>query len=50
MSDLIINIRLLYWHLQVSKSFRSVTFSKNKNISTLKGIKKVQVFKFFNCL
>jgi hypothetical protein len=47
MSDLIINIRFFYHHLQVRKNFRGITFSRNKSIDTLKGLKKIEVFKFF---
>ena len=48
MSNLIINIRFWYYHLQVSKGCKSITFTRNKHIETLKGISKIQVFKLFN--
>jgi len=48
MSNLILNIRFFYWHLQISEKFNSITFNRNQSIKTLKGIKKIQIFKFFN--
>jgi len=48
MSNLIINIRFWFWHLQVEKKFSSISFKRNKHLKTLKDIPKIQVFKFFN--
>lgn len=50
MSDLIINIRFWYYHLQVSKGFRKISWGKNKYLveDGLDGKKKIQVLKFFN--
>lgn len=50
MSNLIVNIRFWYWHLQIGKRFSSCTFRRNKSIATLKGRKKIEVFEFFNWL
>ena len=44
MSNLIVNIRVLYWHLQISEGFRGVKIVKNDSIKTLKGIPKIQIF------
>jgi hypothetical protein len=48
MSNLIINIRFWYWHLQISKGFKECTFNRNHFIKNLKGIKKIEIFTFFN--
>jgi hypothetical protein len=45
MSNLILNIRFFYWHLQISERFRTVKFSRNESIKTLKNIPKIKVFK-----
>ena len=50
MSNLIVNIRFWYWHLQIGEWFSSCRIVKNNSIITLKGMPKIQVFKFFNCL
>lgn len=50
MSNLIVNIRFWYWHLQIGKQFKSCKIVRNSSIKTLKDIPKVKVFKFFNCL
>jgi hypothetical protein len=48
MSNLILNIRFFYWHLQIGDKFSSIEFTRNQSIKTLKGIKKIQIFNFFN--
>lgn len=48
MSNLILNIRFFYWHLQISEKFNTVELTRNQSLTTLKGIKKIQIFKFFN--
>jgi hypothetical protein len=50
MSNLIVNIRFWYWHLQIGEKLSSCKIVKNSSIDTLKDIPKIQVFKFFNCL
>lgn len=52
MSNLIVNIRFWYWHLQIVRGFRNITFGKNQYIyeKGLKGYKKIEVLKFFNCV
>lgn len=52
MSNLIVNIRFWYCHLQISREFKSVKLVKNKHFvdKGLKGVSKIQVYKFFNCL
>ena len=49
MSNLIINIRFWYWHLQVAEKFSKVNWVKNQSFveSGLKGKKKIEVYKFF---
>lgn len=47
MSNLIINIRFWYWHLQVGERFCSIKIVKNRHIKTLKDIPYVEVHKFF---
>lgn len=50
MSDLIINIRFWYYHLQVSKGFRNISWSKNSYLvkNGLGGYKKIEILNFFN--
>ena len=48
MSNLIINIRFWYWHWQVTKGFKEWTFNRNSSIKSLNGMKKIEVFTFFN--
>jgi hypothetical protein len=45
MSNLIINIRFWYWHLQISKKFYSIKWVKNQYYveNGLTGIKKIEV-------
>mgnify|MGYP006098229671 CR=1 FL=1 len=49
MSDLMINVRFWYYHLQVSKRFRRIRWVKNDSLveNGLDGYKKIEVFKFF---
>ena len=50
MSNLIINIRFWYWHLQVAKGFKSIEWNKNNYFveNGLDGYKKIEVCQFFN--
>ena len=48
MSNLIVNIRLWYWHLQIGENLRTFEIVKNNSIGTLKNKPKIKVFKFFN--
>ena len=52
MSDLLINIRFYYWHLQIGKKITSIKWNKNEYFfqKGLKGIKKIKVYKFFNLI
>ncbi len=52
MSNLIVNIRFWYWHLQISKKFTSITFGKNYHIAQkgLKGMKKIEIYRLFNII
>jgi hypothetical protein len=47
MSNLIVNIRFWYRHLQIERGFRSISFGKNKYFKNLEGVKKIEVLKFF---
>lgn len=48
MSNLIVNIRILYWHIQIGKGLRTFKILRNESITSLKGMPKVKVFEFFN--
>jgi hypothetical protein len=50
MSDLCINIRFWYWHLQVTRDFKHISFKKNYYFvkNGLKGEPKIKVCEFFN--
>ena len=54
MSNLIINIRFWYWHLQIDKKFSSIKLVRNDYYIQrgLKGVnvKKIEIYKFFNWL
>ena len=45
MSNLMINIRFWYYHLQIST--RSMRVCRNKSLKNLNNIPKIQVFKLF---
>ena len=49
MSDLVVNIRFWYWHLQIGKGFSSIRWVKNQMWvqQGLKGVKKIEVYEFF---
>ena len=47
MSNLIINIRFWYWHLQIEEKFSGVKIKRNNSIDTLKDIPKIEILKFF---
>jgi hypothetical protein len=50
MSNLIVNIRFWYWHLQIGRNFSSVSWGKNDYFAKkgLSGEKKIEIYQFFN--
>lgn len=53
MSNLVVNIRFWYWHLQIVRGFKKVRFKRNDNLWCLHGLegkKWIEVYKFFNCV
>lgn len=50
MSNLLINIRFFYWHLQVGKRFSFIKIVSNEYFleNGLKEHKKLEVYKFIN--
>jgi hypothetical protein len=50
MTDLIINIRFIYWHLQVSEGWRSISWEFNEwqKEKWNKNTKWIKVIRFYN--
>lgn len=49
MSNLLVNIRFFYWHLQISKGFYSIKITKNEYYikNGIKGRKKIEIYNLF---